>query len=118
MSQLVVLILPDPGECDAVLHAWMEVGVTGVTLLDSSGLADHVDHRHEFRDDMPLMPSLRRLVRSDEFPSRTLFSVVDEGFDIDELVRRTEEIIGPFANEHTGFMFVLPVSRIFGREEN
>lgn len=118
MSQLVVLVLPDPGDCDAVLHAWMEVGVAGVTLLDSSGLADHVEHRREFRDDMPLMPSLRRLVRSDEFPSRTLFSVVEEDFEIDELVRRTEEIIGSFEAEHTGFMFVMPVSRIFGRKES
>ena len=113
MPQLVVLVLPDPGLCDPVLHAWLDVGVTGMTLLDSSGVVDHVEH-HEMLDDMPLMPSLRRLTRSEEDPGRTMFSVVRDDFDIDQLVQKTEEIVGPMADESTGFMFVVPVSKTYG----
>jgi hypothetical protein len=96
----------------------LDVGVTGMTLLDSSGVADHMDHHRQVLDDMPLMPSLRRLVRSEEDPSRTMFSVVDDDFDIDELVERTEEIIGSLKEEKTGFLFVVPVSRTFGLRSN
>ena len=114
MPQLVVLVLPDPGLVDPVLQAWLEVGVTGMTLLDSSGVVDHMDHHHEMLDDMPLMPSLRRLVRTEEDPGRTMFSVVHDDFDIEELVNKTEEIIGALADESTGFMFVVPVSHTYG----
>lgn len=113
MPQLVVLVLPDPGLCDPVLHAWLDVGVTGMTLLDSSGVVDHVDH-HDMLDDVPLMPSLRRLVRSEEDPGRTMFSVVHDDFDIEALVKKTEEIVGSLKDDRTGFMFVVPVSQTYG----
>lgn len=117
MPQLVVLVLPDPGQCDAVLQAWLEAGVTGMTLLDSSGVVDNLEHQ-KMLDDLPLMPSLRRLVRSEEDPSRTMFSVVQDEFDIENLVAKTEAIVGPLSDHGTGFMFVVPVSKTFGLRAN
>ena len=114
MPQLIVLVLPDPGQCDAVLHSWLEAGVTGMTLLDGSGVVEQVTAQSELLDDMPLMPSMRRLLRNEENPSRTMFSVVEDDFDVDSLVAKTEAIIGSLEQEGTGFLFVVPVSRTFG----
>jgi nitrogen regulatory protein PII len=114
MPQLIVLVLPDPGQCDAVLHSWLDAGVTGMTLLDSSGVVEQVRAQNEVLDDMPLMPSMRRLLRNEENPGRTMFSVVGDDFDIDSLVAKTEAITGPLKEEGTGFLFVVQVSRTFG----
>ena len=38
MSYMVVLVVDDVEQCPAVLDAWEEIGVSGVTILASTGL--------------------------------------------------------------------------------
>ena len=38
MFQLVVLVLDDPALLDRVLDAWLDAGVCGLTVLDSTGV--------------------------------------------------------------------------------
>ncbi|MCL4302552.1 MAG: hypothetical protein KJ077_43080 [Anaerolineae bacterium] len=113
MTQLVVLVLDDPDKTEEVLAAWVTVGVSGATILDSSGLS-HEFGRRALRDDLPLFPSLEDLLRSREEPHRTLFAVVPDGFDIDALVAATEEITGVFDEPDTGILFVIPVIQAWG----
>ncbi|MDX1601287.1 MAG: P-II family nitrogen regulator [Anaerolineales bacterium] len=113
MPQLVMLVIHDPGKVDSVIDAWLKAGVTGMTLLDSSGLAQQEQERN-LRDDVPLLPSVRTLLRGMETRSRTLFSLVDEDFDVDTLVGNTEEVLGSLDNDGNGILFVVPVSRVEG----
>jgi hypothetical protein len=43
-----------------------------------------------------------------------VFSVVPDDFDLDELIRRTEALVGDFEKEHTGILFVMPVTQVRG----
>jgi nitrogen regulatory protein P-II 1 len=113
MAELVVLVLDDPGQVDQVLEAWVSVGVSGVTLLDSAGLEHHLA-RHASRDDLPLFPSLSALLRTREEQHRTLFTVVPEGFDLEALVAATQRITGDLNDPNTGVLFAVPVSRVWG----
>ena len=113
MPQLVMLVIHDPGNVDSVIDGWLKAGVTGMTLLDSSGLAQQEQERN-LRDDVPLLPSVRTLLRGMETRSRTLFSLVDEDFDIDALVEETEAVLGPLDSDGNGILFVVPVSRVEG----
>lgn len=113
MAELVVLVLDDPDKTDEVLYAWLAVGVSGVTILDSTGLGHQLAQRG-MRDDLPLMPSLGSLLRSREEPHRTLFAVVPDNLDLEELVRATEKVTGPLHHPDTGILFVVPVSRAWG----
>jgi hypothetical protein len=61
------------------------------------------------RDDLPLMPSLRSLLESEEYNHRTILSVLPDELDVDDLVRRTEALVGNFDQADTGFLFVMPV---------
>ena len=38
MSYLVVLIVDDPEDCPTILDAWDDLGVSGVTILESTGM--------------------------------------------------------------------------------
>lgn len=113
MAQLVLLVVHDPANVDAVVDAWLAAGVTGMTLLDSSGLAEQEQTRN-LRNDVPLMPSVRSLLRGMETRSRTVFSIVADDFDLDQLVDETEAVLGPMENDANGILFVLPVSRVEG----
>jgi nitrogen regulatory protein P-II 1 len=113
MPQLIVLVLDDGNKVEDILQAWMAAGVLGVTLLDSSGLG-HEFARHGARSDVSFIPSLESLLRVREERSRTLFSVVPDGFDVDALLAATESILGSLENPDTGILFVLPVIRAHG----
>jgi nitrogen regulatory protein PII len=113
MPQLVSLVLHDMDKVDDVLHAWLESGVPGLTLLDSSGLSHHVG-RAGLRDDLPVFPSLRSMLESTEAHNRLLFTVVGDDFDLEGLIRRTERVTGSLDHPGTGILFVVPVTRVLG----
>jgi nitrogen regulatory protein P-II 1 len=113
MSHLVVLIVVDVEQCPAVLDAWERIGVPGVTILASSGLGQI--RQAGLREDFPLMPNLHDLL-SEEFQHRTIFSVVETQEMIDEMISAAEEVLGCLDDPDTGFMFVIPASRVYGRK--
>ena len=113
MPNLIVAVLLDMQLCHDVVHAWEAAGVGGATILDSLGMR-HMIGEHIHRDDLPLMPSLRNLLESEEYNHRTIFSVVPDDFDIDDLIRRTEAITGDFDEPDSGFLFVVPVTTVRG----
>lgn len=116
MHQMVVLIVNNPDDVPAVLEAWEALGLSGITILESSGLGRY---RHAgMREDMPLMPSLRDLFEGGEVHHRTLFSVVDDDQKVEAMIAAAQGVIGNLEDEHTGFLFVLPVSRVVGMGDN
>jgi nitrogen regulatory protein P-II 1 len=113
MPELIVLVLDSSDQIPGVLDAWLAAGVSGVTSIDSSGLGHHVAE-HGLGGDLPLIPSLAQLLRPREDPSRTLFTVVPDGFDVDGLIAATEAVTGSLDAPDTGILFVLPVTRVRG----
>ncbi len=112
MSYLVVLVVDNIDNCPAILQAWEEAGIPGVTILQSTGLGRV--RRAGLRDDMPLMPSLSDLLQSEEIHHRLLFSVVEEESTVDRMIAIVREVIGDLDEAHTGFLFVVPVLRAYG----
>lgn len=113
MYSMVIFILNDPDYSHDVLNAWEDVGVVGVTMLDSSGLG-HV--RNAIHDDIPLMPSLSDIFKKSEAQHRTFFSVVEDD-QIEAIVKATENVIGSLEEPNTGFLFSIPVGKVFGRSK-
>jgi nitrogen regulatory protein PII len=114
MAHLVVLVLDRPEQYPSVLEAWEEAGITGLTILESTGLGRV---RGVMRDDMPLLPSLRDVLAAQELHHRTLFSVIEDDATVERVISATERIVGGFDRRHTGLLFVVPVSQVFGLEK-
>jgi len=109
---LIVLVLDDPDQTKNILDAWDAVGVTGATILESTGMARL--RGVGIRDDLPLMPSLGSLLRSREDRHRTLFTIVQGQLQVDAAVEATEATIGNLGQDNTGVLFVLPVLQVYG----
>ena len=112
MSYLIVFVLDDPDRCADILDAWDAAGAPGVTVLDSSGLGRV--RQAGIRDDVPLMPSLSDLFRRQEARHRTLFSVVKDQSQVDAIAEATVAIVGELDRGHTGLLFVVPLSQVYG----
>lgn len=114
MPSLVVAVLPNLDRCQDVLQTWERLGLAGVTIVESAGLHGLKQARGR-RDDMPLMPSLRHLLETEEYHHRTAFVVVADDFDLPGLLRATEQAVGgDFSAPNSGLLFVLPVSHALG----
>ena len=114
MPNCVIVVTPDVEKSHAVMAAWERCGVGGATLLDSMGLYKMRQMSGQ-RDDLPLFPSLRHFLQGGEVHHRTAFAVVDDDFDLDRLFAETEAAVGgDFMAPHSGFMFVMPVTRVAG----
>jgi len=112
MSYLVVLIVDNPDDYHPILSAWEELGITGVTVLESTGLGRI--KKAGLNDDLPLMPSLDDFLGVREEPHRTLLSVVKDQDQVDKMVDSAQQVIGNLDDPHTGFLFVVPVIEAFG----
>jgi nitrogen regulatory protein P-II 1 len=112
MAYLVVFIVDDPDDCSPVLESWEAEGVTGVTILESTGLGRL--KRAGLRDDLPLMPSMRDLLQGKEVHHRTLLSVVEDQETVDKMVAIAQNKLGDLSRPNTGFLFVVPVLQVYG----
>ena len=109
---LIVLVMNDPYKCTRLINTWKEIGVPGATIIESLGLQQAL--KRVVRDNLPLLPTLRDIESGEESRNRTMFSVVPDEETVDRVRVATEALLGSLEAEDTGFMFVVPVSAVFG----
>jgi nitrogen regulatory protein PII len=119
MDYLVLLVLHDLSKLEAILTAWEEVGVGGATVIETTGMG-RIRERLALRDDMPLIPSLDDLLRTEheELQNRTVFSIVEGDQAADRLISASEAVLGDMYKPHTGIIAVLPLARVHGLNWN
>lgn len=112
MSFLVVAIIDDVELCPSIMSAWEEIGVLGITILESTGLGRI--RKAGLLDNIPLMPSLEDLFENDEIHHRTLLSVVENQEIVNQMAAAVQKLTGDLDGPNTGFMFVVPVVQVIG----
>jgi hypothetical protein len=112
MYHMVMLILSNLDNSFAVLDAWEENGVPGVTILEGTGLGG-VRQVPEW-EEIPLIPSLLDFMRGREQQNRIFFTVVEGEAMVDHVIQITQDIVGDLDGDNNGILFVLPVSRVVG----
>jgi hypothetical protein len=110
---LILMVLHNVELLDDLLQAWEDCGVSGVTILQSSGLAQ-LKQANILRDDFPLIPSLEDIMDHTENNNRTLFTVVKDENLVDKVVCATQHITGDLNLPHTGILVVVPVLQAYG----
>lgn len=112
MANLLVLVLDEPEKFSAIIEAWEEIGVPGVTMVDSIGSRQLREQAR--RDDLPLIPSLRAVFAGVEERNRTLFTVIEDDEMLERAVEAARKIVGDFMRPNTGILFTVPVTRAWG----
>jgi nitrogen regulatory protein PII len=113
MIYLILMVLHDTTCLDDVLSAWEDCGVSGVTILPSTGMA-RLRQKAALREDLPLIPRIEDILQHAENSNRTLFTIVYGDEIVDKVVAATQEITGDLNLPNTGILVVLPVARAYG----
>ncbi len=109
---IVLFVLNDPTTLEALLTAWEEAGVKGITVLPSTGLGRL--RQSALLEDLPLIPSLNDMEIHLEKLNRTLFTICDDERTIDRLVEATQQVVGNLDEPNTGILAVIPLARVYG----
>jgi hypothetical protein len=112
MYHLILLVLDKIEQSQTVLDAWVAAGASGVTILESTGLAGM--RESAIRDDLPLVPSFESLLTSREEHHRTFFTVVEDEAIVGRIIEATQAITGDLDEADRGVLFVWPVTRAVG----
>ncbi len=110
---LIFFVLNNPDLLDVVLDTWEKAGVSGVTVVPSTGLG-RIRQKSGMREDIPLMPALEDFYRPTTDINYTLFSIVETEALAQEVVKATEQTIGRLDEPRNGILAVLPVTKAYG----
>jgi len=109
MTYMIMLVLEDMSKLDDVLDALYAAGVSGATIIESTGL-----HRSRAkRVHIPLRFDFEQLGPMLERSNYTLFALVqDEGL-VERCIEAIEAVVGDFSAPNTGVLaaWSVPVVR-------
>ncbi|MEE0967017.1 MAG: hypothetical protein U0L85_08190 [Bacilli bacterium] len=102
----VIFLVLNKIEClDDVLAKLKKAGVTGGTIIDSTGMVKKLEDSAESY----ILGSLRLFLEDPRPESKTLFFIINDNQV--ELVRKTvDEALGGINNPNTGILFGFPIS--------
>lgn len=106
-KRLLVAIINDPETIDEILAGFIELGITGATILNSEGMGSVLSH------DIPIFAGLQTLISGSRPQNRMIFSVLPASL-VDSAIELLQEISGDLAKPATGIVFTLPVDRVEG----
>ncbi|HSM57392.1 MAG TPA: hypothetical protein VK879_14670 [Candidatus Sulfomarinibacteraceae bacterium] len=109
---LLVMVLDDVAHRDDVLQAWVDAGVRGVTILESTGI-NRVLHRSEAQ---PMFMGFSQIFGGARVGHNTLFAVIESMEVAEAAVEATQGVVGDLSEPDTGVVFVVPVTRMWGAQ--
>lgn len=104
---LLIAVVNDPDKVDEILSGYLELGITGSTILSSEGMGRVLSH------DIPIFAGLQTLISRSRPQNRTIFSVIDED-KVNAAIELLQEVCGDLTAPATGIAFTLPLDRVVG----
>jgi nitrogen regulatory protein P-II 1 len=106
--QLLVAVINQAEALDDVLSGFLELGITGATIINSEGMAYVLTH------DIPLFAGIQTLISRSRAQNYTIFSVIDDDEKVDAAFAVIQDVCGSLKEPGTGIVFTVPVSRAEG----
>lgn len=105
--KLLVLFLNKVEKLEEVLEGYVEIGVTGATVVDSVGMG------HILCEEVPIFAGLRFMFAGAKPHNKTIFSVINDEKEA-EVIRILKKILGDLNQPGTGIVFSLTLDRVEG----
>lgn len=105
--QLLVAIINHVEQVDDILAGFVELGITGATVLNSEGMG------HVLSQDVPIFAGLRSLNARSRPSNQTVLSVVQDD-KVDPAIALIQEVCGNLEEPGAGIVFSIPLTRVVG----
>lgn len=106
----IMFVLDNPNNLDKILEAWQNAGISGVTIIESTGV-----HRRAIQKQrIPMRFQFLPLSVGIEEGNITLLTVVPNKELIQACEKATESIVGDLNDPDTGILFAWPLDYVKG----
>lgn len=112
----LVIILNEVDYLDDILSGFVENKISGATILDSQGMGSAIAHGSN--SDMPLFSTLRMLIGDSQPYSKTIFTVLENEMLVNKAVDVVQEVVADISNPSVGFMFTVPIAKVYPMKED
>jgi nitrogen regulatory protein PII len=106
--KLIVFVLNREELLERVLEAYVEVGITGATILDSEGMGRFLTY------EVPLFADFKEFMKGNKPYNKTILSVVEDESVFERLRAILDEVCGGLRSPGTGILFSIPVDAAAG----
>ncbi len=107
---MIMFVLDNPEKLDNILDAWEQIGIRGVTIVESTG----IQRLRKKRARIPMRFAIEPMVFGGEEGNLTLFTMVEGSEMVQRCLQTTEEIVGNLDKPDTGILAAWPLSTIKG----
>jgi len=104
---LLIAVVNDPEKLDEILSGYLELGITGATIINSEGMGLVLSHY------IPIFAVRQTLISRSRPQNRTIFSVIEDE-KVEPAIALLQEVCGDLAAPATGIAFTLPLDRVVG----
>ena len=108
---LFILFLNKDEFLEDILTLFLELGISGATILDSIGMGRILSH------DIPIFAGFRELFGGNRPHNRTILTVIKKDI-IKDLADGIEKICGSFNDPGTGLFITIPINQAWGLRED
>ena len=105
--KLLILILNKVEKLEEVLEGFLEVGVSGATIIDTVGMG------HILSEEVPIFAGLRFMFAGAKPHNKTLLSVINKEKEND-VINILKKILGDLGKPGVGIVFTVPLDRVEG----
>lgn len=107
-AELLIAVVNREEWLEELLAGFLELGITGATVLDSEGMGRLLTH------EIPIFAGLQTLTSRSRPRNYTVFSVIDDPRKLEHALALLREVCGNLEGPATGIAFTLPVNRVVG----
>ena len=104
---LLIFVLNKEEHLEEILEAFLELGMTGATIVDSIGMGRILAH------DIPIFAGFRSLMQESRSGNKTIITVVLEE-KIPLVIKSIEQICGSLDVPGTGIVITVPIGQVYG----
>ena len=105
--KLVVIFLNQIEYLEELLSIFLEIGVSGATVLDSMGMG------HIISENIPIFAGLRDAFAGSS-PGRKIIMAITEEEMIERMYHALDEVCNSESYKKTSFLISLPIDKIYG----
>ena len=95
-----------------VLDAFIDIGITGATIMDSQGMGSAMTDVNS--TGAPFYGVLKNMLEDSRPYNKTIFTVIQGDELLEEAVTRVKNIVGDIHQPGVGIMFTVPVGNTYG----
>ncbi len=105
--KLLVIVLNKTEKLEEILEGFIEIGITGATVIDSVGMG------HIISEEVPIFAGLRFMFAGAKPYNKTIFSVIKDE-KVEPAIELLEKVLGSLKEKGKGIAFILPIERVEG----